>query len=420
MNRQELLARLARRMKLDEVPKPIVEEAEADRLIEDVLDPDIEEVSFEFLLDFVRRRMRFFRDMQEYEQRHTIAGSESEDAESLEDNEPTSQIDTRATEQDEEAGSHVLRAAAFEEYLAKLAASERYVYEFRMQFLPDGQTISLEEASALIASPVAASLPTNRDRRSIQALIPLSGHSAASDVALAENEEPPHTSVGVPADPLREPPPGTVVGQERLLFTGEDDHVQVVRVRRLSVLDELRWRSVRLTRVYPWEEAEASRFILTGKIPKLPAVVGRLSASRDSSYTYGTITLTVQPWVPAKVIYRFYRDMRQGAFAGRHRSVSQRKISVFRFVISQYEIRPPEHRKPKYRIVDSPVGPVLRLSNRTREKLRRKPQLVKPRWKVMPGRWNEQYPDWFYDDEANFKRDFHEARKSIIHPHYDF
>jgi len=38
----------------------------------------------------------------------------------------------------------------------------------------------------------------------------------------------------------------------------------------------------------------------------------------------------------------------------------------------------------------------------------------------MLGRWNEQYPDWFYDDEANFKRDFHEARKSIIHPHYDF
>ena len=138
-------------MKLDEVPKPIVEEAEADGLIEDVLDSEIE-VSFEFLLDFVRRRMRFFRDMQEYEQRHTIAGSESEDAESLEDNEPTSQIDTRATEQDEEAGSHVLRAAAFEEYLAKLAASERYVYEFRMRFLPDGQTISLEEASALIAS----------------------------------------------------------------------------------------------------------------------------------------------------------------------------------------------------------------------------------------------------------------------------
>jgi len=96
-------------------------------------------------------------------------------------------------------------------------------------------------------------------------------------------------------------------------------------------------RGVRLTRVYPWEEAEASRFILTGKIPKMPAVVGRLSASRDPSYTYGTITLTVQPWVPAKVIYRFYRDMRQGAFAGRHRSVSERKIVVFRFVVSQYE-----------------------------------------------------------------------------------
>jgi hypothetical protein len=406
-------------MNLDTVPEPIVEEAEDDGLIEDVLDPAID-VSFEELLHFARRRMRFHRRMQDYEQSHTISRSESGGTESLEGSESTSQTRTLGSEQDEVEDTHVLRAAAFEEYLAKLAASERYVYEFRMRFLPDGQTISLEEASALIASPVAASLPANRDRPSIRALIPLSSHSAASDAALVENEESPRTSVDVSADTLREPTLGADVTQERLLFTDNDDNLQEVWVRRLSVLDELRWRSVRLTRVYPWEEAAASRFILTGKIPKMPAVVGRLSASRGPTYTYGTITLTVQPWVPAKVVYRFYREMRQGAFAGRHRTVSERKIAVFRFVMSQHEIRPPEHGKPKYRIVDSPVGPVLRLSNKTRAKLRRKPQLVKPRWKVMLGRWNEQYLDWFYEDDANFKRDFHEARKSIIHPQYDF
>jgi hypothetical protein len=423
MNEQGLIDRLTRRMNLDKVPDPILEEARNVELIKDVLDPKKLD-RFEDLLDFARDRMRFHKDMQKYEQRHAIVRTESENIKSLEDTESTSQTDTQASEQDEAAGSHVLRAAALEEYLAMIAASERDVYAFRTRFLPDGQTISLKEASALIASPLAARLPANRVRPSIRSLIPLSGHSAASDAAPIENEENPRTFVEVSADPLREPTLGADGTQERLLFTDKDDHVQVVKVRRLSVLDKLRRRSVRLARHYPWEEAEASCFILTGKIPKMPAVVGRLHASRDPMYTYGTITLTVQPWVPADVVYRFYRDMRQGAFAGEHRTVSDRKIAVFRFVVSQYEIRPPEHGKPKYRIVDSPVGPVPRLSHKTRAKILRKPQLVKPKWKVMLDRWNERYSDlpykWSYKDEANFKRDFHEARKTIVHPQYDF
>jgi hypothetical protein len=42
MNRQELLDQLARRMNLDKVPEPIVEEADADGFIEDVLGPEID------------------------------------------------------------------------------------------------------------------------------------------------------------------------------------------------------------------------------------------------------------------------------------------------------------------------------------------------------------------------------------------
>jgi hypothetical protein len=417
MDRQEHLDRLARRMKLDTLPEPIVEEADDAGLIEDVLNS---EVSFEDLLDFARKRMRFHRRMQNYEQRHASSRGESQDTGSFEGTESTSLTRALSSKHDEEKDTNVLQAAAFEEYLAKMAASERHVHEFRRRFLPDGGTISLEEASTLIASPVAACLPATRVRPSVRSLISLSDHGPASDVKLAEDVENPSTPVDSSVDPLSEQSSKEIARQEQLLFTDEDDHLQEVWVRSLSVLDELRWRSVRLARDYPWEESEASRFILTGKIPKMPAVVGRLSASRDPTYTYGTITLTVQPWVPAKVVYRFYRDLRQGAFAGRYRSVSKRKIALFRFVVSQYEIRPPEPGKPKYRIVDSSVGPVLRLSNKTRAKLRRKPQLTKPLWKVMVDHWNKQYPNWSYESEDNFKRDFHEARKAIVHPQYDF
>jgi hypothetical protein len=252
-------------------------------------------------------------------------------------------------------------------------------------------------------------------------------HNATSDEKQVQDEESPCAPVGLSADPLNERSSEEIAKQEQLLFADKDDHVQEVWVRHLSVLNELRWISVRLARVYPWEEAEASRFVLTGKPPRVPAVVGRLQARRDRATTYGTITLTIQSWVPADVVYGFYRDMRHDAFAGNHQTVSERKIAVFRFVMGQHEVHPPEGGKPnpedgepKYTIVDSRVGPRLHLSRQTKAKLLRKPKLIKPPWKVMLDRWNKQYTDWTYKDEANLKRDFHEARKTIVHPQYDF
>jgi hypothetical protein len=38
----------------------------------------------------------------------------------------------------------------------------------------------------------------------------------------------------------------------------------------------------------------------------------------------------------------------------------------------------------------------------------------------MVDRWNKQNRNWSYKSEDNFKRDFHEARKAIVHPKYDF
>lgn len=420
MNRQELLDQLARRMNLDTVPEPIVEEAENDGFIEDVLNPEID-VDFEELLHFSWKRMRFHRRMRDYEQRYAISRGESQDTESFEGSESTSRTRTLGPKHDEEVRRHVLRASAFEEYLAKIAASERDVHRFRRRFLPDGEPISLEEASALMASPIAACLPAPRVRSSVRSLISLLDHNATSDEKQVEDEGSPCAPVGLCAYPLSERLSGEVAREERLVFADKDDHVQEVWIRRLSVLDDLRRLSVRLARDYPWEEAEASRFILTGKPPRVPAVFGRLRVHRNPATTYGTITLTVQPWVPADVVYGFYRDMRQDAFAGSHQTISERKIAVFRFVMAQHDVHPPEGGKPKYRVVDSRVSPTLRLSNKTRAKLLKKPQLVKPPWKVMLDRWNQRYSDeWLYKNEANFKRDFHEARKTIVHPQYDF
>jgi len=338
MDRQDLLDRLARRMNLDTLPEPIVEEADDAGLIEDVLNS---EVSFEDLLDFARKRMRFHRRMQNYEQRHASSRGESQDTKSFEGTESTSLTRALSSKHDEEERRHVLRAAAFEEYLAKLAATERDVYRFRRWFLPDGETISLEEASTLIASPVAACLPATRVRPSVRSLISPLDHNATSDEKQGEHEESPSAPVDLSADPLNEQSSGEVAKQEQLLFADKDYQVLEVWVGRLSVLDELRRISARLARVYPWEEAEASRYILTGEPPRVPAVVGRLHVRRDRATTYGTITLTVQPWVPADVVYSFYRDMRQNAFAGSHQTISERKIAVFRFVMAQHEVHPP-------------------------------------------------------------------------------
>src|SRR4051794_2270856 len=114
MDKQELLILLARRMNLNRVPGPIVEEAEADGYIAGVLDPERED-TVEELLEFARRRLGFYRRMQNWEQRHGL----SHKAGSFE---ASDEVDTTSikfelgTGHGEGERPEVLRAAAFEEY----------------------------------------------------------------------------------------------------------------------------------------------------------------------------------------------------------------------------------------------------------------------------------------------------------------
>lgn len=145
MDEQELWGWIAEQMKIDEVPNPVREEAVEEGFVDDALAPAAKNQEKQELLNFARKRMRFARKMEAWRQgRHPIArdedGGVSPDSFTLEDTE-----------------SEALRAAALEAYLAKIAACERVVFDFRERFL-DGGLLTPEQARALISSPAAAYL----------------------------------------------------------------------------------------------------------------------------------------------------------------------------------------------------------------------------------------------------------------------
>jgi hypothetical protein len=148
-----------------------------------------------------------------------------------------------------------------------------------------------------------------------------------------------------------------------------------------------------LSERYPWSEDEAARFVLTGEPPEVAPLFGhiRLSGSEESSlFSYGTITLTVEPWVSADSVKRFYREMQSKVLARKPHKRRPRSLAIFRFVVEQC-------------------------------KWGRERELIgKPTWPKLLELWNERYPEgheWHYKGVwQNFQRDFGRVASVVPFP----
>jgi hypothetical protein len=293
------------------------------------------------------------------------------------------------------------RAQAVEEYVAKVAACERRVFAFRKRFL-GGTTLSQAQADALITSPAAAYLPFQHFIPSGERQIPLLNHSATLRTDLPESDEGDPYSLDILVDPPGETFRAQVQRTRRLLYIGEEGQTQVTLVEDRSVLEGLRILSNYLAAEYPWQEAQATWFVLTGEPPPLHAATGRVS--RGSAAPYAEITITVQPWVPADTVRRFYRQLQGRVLTSRPRALSERNLAVFRFVVGQQDVKP-----------YSDDAPASRLTRQHPKLLR----LKQPSWRVMLKRWNRQYPAGDkrrYKYVRNFQRDFQRAAQAIVSP----
>jgi hypothetical protein len=111
-------------------------------------------------------------------------------------------------------------------------------------------------------------------------------------------------------------------------------------------------------------------------------------AGRDS-WSYGYITLKVEPWISADLVERVYKDLQHTLLGKDNRRVGEKNRELFRFVIGR-------------------MGPGGSL----------------PRARELVEEWDRRYPQWRYghtdtDQVRRFRRDYNLARRLLAAPAYE-
>src|SRR5215212_6508923 len=255
MDESRLREWVARALKWDEVPDPIWEDAVVDGWVKDVLEGSVDRNEF---LKTIRQWMKRYKRMRAWEE-----GREAEGRSKPGEGEPEF-IRPRLGDRE------IHRAEAVEEYVAKVAACERRVFAFRKRFL-GGTVLSPAQADALITSPAAAYLSFQYFIPFGESQIPLLDHSAALRTDLPESDEVGQYLLDILVDPPGETFRADVQRTRRLLYIDEDGQTQETLVEDRSVLEGLRILSNYLAAEYPWQEEQATWFVLTGDPPALSA-----------------------------------------------------------------------------------------------------------------------------------------------------
>jgi hypothetical protein len=299
------------------------------------------------------------------------------------------------------------------------------VRAFRSEHL-DNQLLSPQQARALLTSPVAA----HWSHRVFDVFgVPLVGHTYQVTEGMDDEEGPCSlVEVPLPSSEAKSFKDGRALraGVGELLggpvdarsnrkprreldktwkvvpFPGEDGHTHRTLVRSDSFLGALHKAVGELIQQYPWEEPDAVWFMLTGEVPWVVPVswqarwFGReqtISSFRkeEDSFSYGFITLKVEPWVSPESVQQIYREA-QRSLRGEHRSrrLEDKSLKLLQFVIERVN--------------------VADLSLRERRKLA--PELV--------AAWDKENPKHRYEgDTWKFWRDFNRIRRAVLSPAHE-
>ncbi len=141
-----------------------------------------------------------------------------------------------------------------------------------------------------------------------------------------------------------------------------------------GVLDRLRQLSEELTRSYDWEDAAATLFILTGRIPLIQRLVLKFTWSART-FKRRVIDLSVDPATSPAESAKQYGALRSRLISGRRvRPLSDKHLQLASFLLE----------KPD----DS--------------------------WAIRLHRWNKAFPKWKYVHASNFRRDALKARERVL------
>ena len=341
-------------------------------------------------------------------------------------------------EEDTEKRSHV-----FAESVARLAAPEEpFIHQsdegpikiypeikgFRVKYLGD-KLLSPQEARTFLTSPVAAHWPRLPFK---EFRVPMVGHIyhvtegmkdekgsyslvevplPSSNVGRIKDRRPLKLKAGAWELPEQREKArsnerlkrdyGIGYGpQERvwkiLPYPGEDELTHRVLVERQSVLGNLHDIVSRLIQRYPWEEQDAVWFVLTGETPPVAPLTWQArwfgSGTWEDSFSYGFITLKIEPWIDPKLVWKVYSDIQRGLRNGRrNRRLGSKSLDLLQFVNDRVN--------------------VASLSRAERREVA--PRLV--------AAWDRAYPDDSYDGNTReFWKAYHRARQAVMLPSYEW
>jgi hypothetical protein len=169
-----------------------------------------------------------------------------------------------------------------------------------------------------------------------------------------------------------------------LSYPAADGWVARVRVNHESVLDDLQVVANQLSRRFPWEEYQATWFVLTGAVPLWWPVRRSIVRLWDEDFEYQALTLVVEPWAPASTVLRAYRAAQQQMLSGReNRPLRRKNLELFRFC--------------NVRMADGNES---------------------PDWGLLALEWNEAHPAERVGNPDALKRIFNRVQRQLVFPSY--
>ena len=248
------------------------------------------------------------------------------------------------------------RSRIFSEYVSRVANMDDNVRRFRSKYL-DGGTITPDCARTLLTSPAAAIWPSLEFHVSG---FPLLGHTHRNvgerhddrgRYMVAEVYDAP-SGVGRTVTDRRPLEAGAwsvteqargslsnsedareIKGWDLLAFSDEEHGINRVCVQPGSVLGELRSRVHKLILRYPWQEWEATWFVLTGKTPRIaPVTLQARGVGTGDVFQRQFVTMKVEPWISEETVRRTYREAQVRMLRGDNRPAKSKQLDLFRFV----------------------------------------------------------------------------------------
>jgi hypothetical protein len=286
-----------------------------------------------------------------------------------------------------------LRTRAVSEYFAKEAANTPKVRRFRAEVLGN-VLLDDDQAQGFLGSEALRHFPAERF---VAAGVPIVGHhSEILSTKISVREK--YTLI------MRLSPPGAEWTFERPLPStdqlswsegrplGEEQFSVGEGWREIDVpywSGSVIWRLREDARAfefrsYPWSVDQAIWFMLTGKAPIVYPLTARVARRLGTHSNRVTINISAEPWISAKSIESFYRDLQQELLGRANRPISELRLLLFRFVVEQVDDAG-DH----------------------------------PTWRIMMERWNKHFPKRKYTDVRNMARDYWSAARLIAFPRFD-